>query len=137
MPLTLHALIKLIFQLQHMDKTKHIYMRFLTAIVPFSPHGLTKVNSHLHRMEITKLLHITFCFHRTDYRNCSVYTARNTIVPFTPHRLTKVNFYLHHIEITKLLHITSPFTPHGIQKPLCFHRTKYNCAIYTAWLSKS
>ena len=90
--------------------------------MPFPPHGLTRVNFHLHLMEITKLLHITFRFHRTDNRNCSVYTARNTIVPFTPHGLTKVNFHLHRMEITKLLHIT-----------FCFHRTDYrNCSVYTA-----
>ena len=90
--------------------------------MPFTPHGLTRVNFHLHRMEITKLLYITFRFHCTDYRNCSVYTARNTIVPFPPHGLTKVNFHLHRMEITKLLHIT-----------FRFHRTDYrNCSVYTA-----
>ena len=90
--------------------------------MPFTPHGLTKVIFHLHCMEITELLHITFRFHRTDYRNCSVYTARNTIVPFTPHGLTKVNFHLHRMETTKLLHIT-----------FRFHRTDYrNCSVYIA-----
>ena len=83
--------------------------------MPFTQHGLTKVNFQLHRMEITKLLHITFRFHCTDYRNCSVYTARNTIVPFTPHGLTKINFHLHRMETTNL------------------HRTEFrNPSIYTA-----
>ena len=91
--------------------------------MPFTPHGLTKVNFHLHRMEITKLLHVTFRFHHTDYRNCSVYTARNIIVPFTPHGLKKINFHLHCMEITK----TSPST-------FRFHCTNYrNCSVYTAW----
>ena len=76
--------------------------------------GLPKVNFNLHRMEITEPLHITFRVHRTNYRNCSVYTARNTIEPFTPHGLPKVNFHLHRMEITKLLHIT-----------FRFHRTDY------------
>ena len=99
--------------------------------MPFPPHGLTRVNFHLHRMEITKLLHITFRFHRTDYRNCSVYTARNTIVPFTPHGLTKVNGN----NKTPPYHF--PFSPHGLSKLLRLHRTEYNCAIYTAWVNKS
>ena len=54
--------------------------------MPFTPHGLTKVNFHLNCMEITK--------------TCSVYTAWNTIVPFTPHGLTKINFHLHRMETT-------------------------------------
>ena len=107
------------------------------TIVPFTPHGLTKVNFNLHLMEITKLLHITFRFHRTDYRNCSVYTARNTIVPFTPHGLAKVIFLFtpHGDNKTSSYHFS--FSLHGLQKLLRLHRMEYNCAIYTAWLNKS
>ena len=88
-------------------------------IVPFTPHGLTTVNFHLHRMEITKLLYNTFRFHRTDYRNCSVYTAWNTIVPFTPHGFKKkIPFTPHGDNKTSPYHF--PFTPHGIQNPSVF-----------------
>ena len=91
------------------------------TIEPFTPHGLPKVNFHLHCMEITELFHITFRFHGTDYKNCSVSTARNTIVPFTPHGLPNVNFHLHRMEITKSpYHV--PFSPHGLSKLLRLHR---------------
>ena len=138
-------------RVHHTDYRNCYVYTVRNTIVPFTQHGLTKVNFHLHRMKIEKLLHNTFRFPLSDCRNCSVYTARNVIVPFTPQGLTKVNFHLHRMEITKLLHITFrfhcteyrncsvyttlnvivPFTPHGIQKLLCLHHTECNCAIYT------
>ena len=130
-PFTLHGLTKVTFHIYRMEITKRlyitawitqIYIRLLTAwankTVPSAMHGLVKFSINFLLHGLTHHL----CVHRTDYRNCSVYTARNTIVPFTPHGLTKVNFNLNLMEITKLLHIT-----------FRFHRTDYrNCSVYTA-----
>ena len=93
-----------------------IYIRLLTAwankTVPPAMHRLVKFSINFLLHGLTQHLRV----HHTDYRNCSVYTVRNTIVPFTQHGLTKVNFNLHCMEISKLFHITSPFTAYGNNK---------------------
>ena len=97
-----------------------------STIASFTPGGLTKIIFHLHRMVITKLLHITSPFtphgiqkllrlHRTEYNlypltRCMV----NTTVPPPLHGLVKCSIFCP----TTWVNPTSPFTHHGIQKLL-------------------
>ena len=120
-----------------------MYIRLLAAwvnkTVPPAMHGLVKFSINFLLHGLTHHLRV----HRTDYRNCSVYTVRNINVLFTQHGLPKVNFNLYRMAITELFHITfrfhctteiAPFPPHGIQ--LChLHRMAYQTliSIYTAW----
>ena len=100
-----------------------MYIRLLAAwvnkTVPPAMHGLVKCSINFLLHGLTHHLRV----HRTDYRNCSVYTVRNTNVLFTPHGLPKVIFNLHRMAITEIFHIT-----------FRFHHTDYrNCSVYTAW----
>ena len=99
-----------------------MYIRLLAAwvnkTVPPAMHGLVKFSINFLLHGLTHHLRV----HRTDYRNCSVYTVRNINVLFTQHGLPKVNFNLYRMAITELFHIT-----------FRFHCTDYrNCSVSTA-----
>ena len=112
----LHALIKLILQLQCM--LTRLLAAWVNKTVPPAMHGLVKFSIHFLLHGLTHHLRV----HRTDYRNCSVYTVRNINVLFTQHGLPKVNFNLYRMAITELFHIT-----------FRFHCTDYrNCSVSTA-----
>ena len=99
-----------------------MYIRLLAAwvnkTVPPAMHGLVKFSINFLLHGLTHHLRV----HRTDYRNCSVYTVLNINVLFTQHGLPKVNFNSYRMAITELFHIT-----------FRFHCTDYrNCSVSTA-----
>ena len=122
-PITLHALIKLIFQLPHMDIKNHIYIRFLTArgnklfrldctriskiSVIFPLHGLTQFFIY------TAWNTETPPFHSTEY-NCAIYTAwlNKSYLPYTPHGNNK-NFFM---SLHGLPKYTSAYSLPGLTK---------------------